>query len=307
MSDNKTIDVVHIGKLHVPSDRDYVLDIVSDASATSTGILQTPQGHTIDSTASGLEVAGALIVPDGIEADIDGDVVGTLEGQWYLDKGTYDPENPDTDDLYAYLSPTGEIGAAQIRIGEMLNSAPTAQIDENGDAILHSVLVGMTGAEVAEIDATGNLSALTLTSTTVDHWPLSLLPADHTGAEWTGSTSLPGYVLPANLGGKVLWGKNHALAHGAIATGWEVKGTCTVTGATTLTAGLYQYLDGVETLIGTLDADAIATGNFVKTQTFGAEHTLAAGAAYAVKMTGTTAVGDAITVYYAELFGKFKA
>lgn len=151
------IDIIDIADgVIMPADRDYIFKVNRDLSPETTGLIQVGAA-SISVTPTAVVVAGDL------EANVTGDIAGNLSGQWYLDKGTYDPDNPDTDDLYAYLSPTGEIGCAEVRIGADLSTSPLAGIDEAGDATLNSVQVGPYAAPVAGISDAGDASLVSVT------------------------------------------------------------------------------------------------------------------------------------------------
>lgn len=273
---------------------------------------------------AGVTVDGCLI-KDGAVAAVSGNVSGNVGGNVAGSVGSVTGNvggNVGGNVTGSVGSVTGAAGSVTGAVGSV-----TGNVDGNVGGNVTGSVGSVTGAVGSVTGAVGSVTGAVgsvggnvsgnvvgtvggVASTQTKHWDCHMLPADNTGLDWTGSQNHPGYVITgAGMANKLLWAKPGALAHGSTIVGWEVKGSCTNVGAAALTVGLYEYkwATNTETLLGSVNNAAIATGAWSKSQTLASPYTTLDGCTYALKIIGTTGAGDTIDCYYSEIEGKFVA
>jgi hypothetical protein len=160
-----TIDIVDIAaKLHMPAGREYAIDIVTDGSPTTTGVVRTPQGHTLTSTATGFDSKSVPWVGP-VTGAVTGDTSGThtgpvdLAGDATLGFSAGGAGALASLDVGTVATPEVSLGTGGVRTTVLTIGAsgdpPVAGIDATGAATLLSASVGTAGAKEVTIDANG--------------------------------------------------------------------------------------------------------------------------------------------------------
>lgn len=211
---SRTIDVANIlRRVHMPADREYLMEIETDGTPETTGLFKTPQGNDLVSTETGWTMTGALAVPDGITGDITGDITGNVSGDLTGNvtgdvsgnvtgnvtgdvtgdlAGTttghhigpvtvpdveYDPDDPQLPVILGGITATGDAYAKTITLGADL-ADPDFSVDADGNVAALSVTADSLAASDVAVGSSVATVSYMVESTDETPVPQALLDAD---------------------------------------------------------------------------------------------------------------------------------